>query len=92
MQREVKCKHCGEWGTLIDENSRCIKCSCLLADVSAAEKASIDRRNSAGELKIKINPNDPWILRILKQTFNVIQFVFLAILSFILWVIFAGPG
>jgi len=92
MQREVKCKNCGEWNTLSDENSRCTHCSGLLAEVSAAEKASIDRRNTAGEIRIQINPNDPWILRMLKRVFNVVQLVFLSILSFILWVIFAGPG
>ncbi len=74
------------------ENACCSTCSMPLSEISAEENASIERRNSAGEIKIRINPSDPLLLRILKRTFNVVQLVFLSILSFILWLIFAGPG
>ncbi len=74
------------------ENACCSTCSMPLSEISAEENASIERRNSAGEIKIPINPSDPLLLRILKRIFNVVQLVFLSILSFILWLIFAGPG
>lgn len=92
MQRESKCKHCGEWNILSNENASCSTCSKPLSEISAEEKASLERRNLAGEIKIRINPNDPLFLRMLKRVFNLAQLIFLSILSFILWVIFAGPG
>ncbi|MFN5372618.1 MAG: hypothetical protein ACK5B6_14245 [Bacteroidia bacterium] len=92
MQREIKCKHCGEWNTLGIENVNCSTCAKPLSELSADDKASMERRNSAGEINIRINPNDPWILRLLKRTFNLVQLIFLSILSLIVWIIFAGPG
>jgi hypothetical protein len=92
MQREAKCKHCGEWNILSNENAPCSMCSKPLSEISADEKASLERRNLAGEIKIRINPNDPWFLRMLKRMFNLAQLIFLSILSLILWVIFAGLG
>ncbi len=90
--KEIKCKHCNTWNSVFENNALCKHCGKTLVDITSEDLESIERRKTSGEIKIQINPNDPWLLRAVKQVFNVVQLIFLSILSFILWLIFAGPG
>jgi hypothetical protein len=90
--KEIKCKHCNTWNSFRDDSALCTHCGKALVDITSEDLESLERRKTTGEIKIKINPNDSWTIRALKRLFNVVQLIFLSILSFILWLIFAGPG
>jgi uncharacterized membrane protein YvbJ len=88
----LKCSHCGQWNTTTENQSHCSYCGNEFFSISAAEEQSLARRETAGDIKIKINESDNAIVVFFKQTFNFVQMVFLAIVSFIVWFVAAGPG
>lgn len=88
----LKCKKCGQWSTHSGENPICPNCQLAFFIVTESEKESLERRRTAGDVKIKINETDSLIVRMFKHIFNVVQIVFLAIVSFIVWFVAAGPG
>lgn len=90
--RQLKCRHCGEWNTIDSETQVCAPCGKPLIEISEAEIRSLERRKTTGEIKIPIYPDDSWLKRNLKHIFNFVQVIFLAILSFFLWLFAAGPG
>lgn len=90
--KEVKCKHCGAWNEVSNEQDICISCNKPLNEVSTSEKESIERRLSSWQLDVPILETDNWFIKLFKGVFNRVQMVFLAILSFFLWLIAAGPG
>ncbi len=90
--RQLKCKHCGKWNTIISETQLCTYCEKLLIEISEAELQSLELRKTTGEIKIPIYPDDSWLKRNLKHIFNFVQVIFLVILSFFLWLFAAGPG
>lgn len=92
MSAEFKCKNCGAWNPLKGEDSNCIACNTPYKIFSESDRASIERRNTSGDIKIPIHPNDALLVKVLKHVFNAIQIGFLSVLSFILWLIAAGPG
>ncbi|MFN5317914.1 MAG: hypothetical protein ACK5CY_03640 [Bacteroidia bacterium] len=92
MSSEFKCKNCGSWNPLQDEAAVCLACNTPYKVFTEADRASIERRNTTGDIKIPIHPNDAPPIKVLKHIFNAIQIAFLAVLSFILWLIAAGPG
>ncbi len=92
MHSEFKCKNCGTWCALNHEDARCTTCNTPYKVLTEADKASIERRNTTGDIKILINPKDALLIKLLKHLFNAAQIAFLAVLSFILWLIAAGPG
>lgn len=92
MSQMLKCKNCGEWSTHKEENPICPNCQKAFFVVTESEKESLERRRTAGEIKIKIKETDSLIVTIFKHLFNVVQMVFLAIVSFIVWFVAAGPG
>ena len=92
MSRMLKCSHCGEWNTTTENQSHCNYCGTEFFTISAAEEQSLARRKTAGDLKIKIQESDSPLVVFFKHTFNFVQMVFLAIVSFIVWFVAAGPG
>jgi hypothetical protein len=92
MSSEFKCKNCGTWSPIYGEDAVCITCQTPYKVLTEADKESLERRNTAGDIKIPIRPDDSPPIKVLKHIFNAIQIAFLAVLSFILWLIAAGPG
>lgn len=90
--KQLKCKNCGEWNEYSSALQLCAYCKQPLIEISEADALSLERRKTTGEIKIQINPGDSWIKRNAKHVFNFIQVIFLAILSFFLWLFAAGPG
>jgi hypothetical protein len=88
----LKCKACGEWNKYSSALQLCESCKKPLIEISEADVLSLERRKTTGEIKIPINPEDSWIKRNTKHVFNFVQVVFLAVLSFFLWLFAAGPG
>lgn len=88
----LKCKNCGEWSTHTEENPVCPNCQTAFLVVTESEKESLERRRTAGEIKIQIKETDSLIVAIFKHIFNAVQIVFIAIVSFIVWFVAAGPG
>lgn len=92
LARQLKCKHCGEWNLYTSDSQVCKSCERPIFIVTEAEVESLERRKTTGEIKIPIHPDDSWITRNLKHVFNFVQLIFLAIVSFFLWLFAAGPG
>jgi hypothetical protein len=46
----------------------------------------------AWEINIPIHDHDSGFVRFCKKTFNAVQWVFFAILSFFIWLFALGPG
>lgn len=92
LARQLKCKHCGDWNEFASDSQVCKSCGNPIQVITDAEVESLERRKTTGEINIPIHPNDSWIKRNLKHVFNFVQVVFLAILSFFLWLFAAGPG
>jgi hypothetical protein len=90
--RQLKCSGCKEWNTINSETQNCASCGKPLMEISEAELESLERRRTTGEIKIPIYPDDSFLKRNLKHIFNFVQLIFLAILSFFLWLFAAGPG
>ena len=90
---QIRCSSCDEWNVVESKADTCKSCGrSLIKPNSAAEIASIKRRTEPIEFKIPILPEDGFFIRIGKHIFNVVQMVFLAVLSFFMWLIAAGPG
>jgi hypothetical protein len=92
LARQLKCKHCGEWNKFTSDSQVCKSCEHPIVVVTKAEVESLERRKTTGEIKIPIHPDDSWFKRNIKHVFNFVQVIFLAILSFFLWLFAAGPG
>lgn len=92
LARQLKCKHCGEWNEFTSDSQACNSCGHSFVVVSEAEAESLERRKTTGDINIPIHPDDSWLKRNLKHIFNFVQVIFLAILSFFLWLFAAGPG
>jgi hypothetical protein len=92
LARQLKCKHCGEWNEFTSDSQVCKSCKNAIHVVTDAEVQSLERRKTSGEIKIPIHPDDNWFQRNLKHVFNIVQVIFLAIVSFFLWLFVAGPG
>lgn len=90
--KQLKCKHCSEWNIIISETEICTSCGNKLIEISEAEILSLEVRKTTGDIKIPINPDDSRLKRSFKHIFNFVQVLFLAILSFFLWLFAAGPG
>lgn len=89
---QIKCKNCGFWNTTESYESSCVSCGNDLVKVEKGELESIQRRKTAGEMKIPVLPEDSLLLKIGKHLYNTITLVFLGIISFFLWLFAFGPG
>ncbi|MFN4122439.1 MAG: hypothetical protein ACK4GL_03945 [Flavobacteriales bacterium] len=90
---EIKCPACGKWSVWEqNETDQCQHCGAILRPVSEMEKEKIRQRNEVEYIKVPIHDSDSWPVKLFKQVFNWIQFIFVAIISFFLWFFTAGPG
>jgi hypothetical protein len=89
---QIRCKNCGHWNTVISYEEECISCGDILVKQDAAELESIERRKTAGEIKLAILPEDTLFKRIGKHIYNTVTLIFLAIVSFFVWLFALGPG
>jgi len=92
MAKMLKCPSCDQWNTVAEGSSTCTHCHKPFHIPTEAEHRSLERRKEMGDIKIPIHPHDSWPMVMLKTVFNWVQVVFLAIISFILWFVAAGPG
>lgn len=90
--RQILCPSCKKWNNVIDSQQKCVFCEKDFITISEAEIKSIERRKTMGEIKIPIYDTDSILIRFFKNIFNVIQMIFLGIVSFIVWLVAAGPG
>lgn len=92
---QKKCPHCGkwsEWTTSFDD--RCEHCGEPLSPVDLERKAKKEEEAVRQEQNwmFYIKPDDGALMRFLKKSGNLFYMVFMAIMSFIMWVIAALPG
>ena len=89
---QLRCKQCGFWNTPHSAEAKCESCGAKLYEVSEADKQSLIRRKTAGELTLPILPEDSFWRVVGKKIYNAVTIIFLAITSFFLWLFAAGPG
>jgi len=89
---EIRCKECGTWNKTTIQNPVCENCGIELRPVSEQEKENIEQRLHAWEIDIPIHDHDSDFIRFFKKTFNAVQWVFIAIMSFFIWLFALGPG
>jgi hypothetical protein len=89
---QVRCPACGEWNAWSQESDCCSSCSAVLKPVSEAELANTEQRKQPLDLNIPIHPDEPVLMRMAKHTFNAVQLVFMAIVSFFVWLFIISPG
>lgn len=92
MEKEWKCSNCNNWNHANTNGLFCSSCGSPHYLESLEEKESLKRRLEINNLSIPIYPHDGLIIKGLKNVFNFIQFIFLAIVSFFVWLIAIGPG
>ncbi|MBX7202962.1 MAG: hypothetical protein IT240_04375 [Bacteroidia bacterium] len=91
-RRQVRCNGCKQWNFTEDTQGQCLHCGNELFPKSKADEESLLRRQQAWNLNIVIHPDDSLLVRMVKKVANVVQLVFLAIISFIMWLIAMSPG
>ena len=94
---ERKCPQCGTWNT---DNDHCTSCNATLNPELARQEAHDAREEKAANRppdKLDIlhdkMENSRWlIVRIIYRILYAVWTVFIAIVSFFMWMIAAGPG
>lgn len=91
-----KCPHCGQWsGHQRRPDDRCAHCHELLDPAGPAKEAALNQAwnwQAPRVMLITIDPADPWPLRLLKYGVRGGQLLFMATLSFILWLVTVVAG
>lgn len=89
---QIRCQKCGHWNQLEDSHANCVNCSADLRPISASDHASLERRKTAGDLKVIHYESDSPLKRVAKLVYNSVVLVYMSILAFFLWLFAAGPG
>lgn len=92
---QKKCPHCGEWSVWTHHyQDRCEHCGELLSpeEMKREERKAQDQERNEKEWMFYINPEDSAIVRFFKKSGNLFYTVFMAIMTFIMWLIAALPG
>ncbi|SDL36147.1 hypothetical protein SAMN05421823_105297 [Catalinimonas alkaloidigena] len=98
MKAQKKCPSCGEWSPWLQKpDDRCFYCDALLdprAHTIEQERAEQEAENKKKieAIVLPIHPEDGFFARLGKRVFNVVQLVFVAILSFFIWLITVMAG
>jgi hypothetical protein len=92
FQSSKKCPQCGEWSDWNGEITDCCQhCGALLSDKSslrAAARVAEQQEKKGFELGlIPIHPTDSWPVVLAKRLVQAIQISFVAIVSFLLWLL-----
>ncbi|MCH7410277.1 hypothetical protein MM239_12790 [Belliella sp. DSM 111904] len=92
---EKKCPHCGEWSKwTTDINDKCEHCGQALGGRDLAYKEQRDRDTKANEEQwiFYIKESDSDFVKGMKKIGNFFYTVYMAIITFLAWVIAALPG
>ncbi|WPR74860.1 class I tRNA ligase family protein [Algoriphagus sp. NG3] len=92
---QKKCPHCGKWSIWTNNyEDRCEHCGELLSPVELQreQKKVMDKDRNEKEWMFYINPDDSSIVKFFKKSGNLFYTVFMAIMTFIMWLIAALPG
>jgi len=91
-----KCPHCGQWSVHHRQaNDRCEHCHELLDPSAPGKEAALQQAwnwQMPKVMLITIDPADPWPLRMLKYVVRGGQLLFIATLSFIVWLATVAAG
>ena len=92
---EKKCPNCGKWSTW-NQNLRdtCDHCGKTLGgkDLEYQEKRQAQKQANEEQWIFYINESDNDFLKVLKKTGNFFYVIYMAILTFVAWVIAFLPG
>jgi hypothetical protein len=92
-KRTRKCPHCGQWSEWTGEpTDLCEYCGCLLDEAGFIRQVEEEEREAEEKDRfdfslIEIYPTDNKFVVFLKRIVQGFQIVFMAILSFFLWLI-----
>lgn len=95
MKHQKKCPECGEWS--IWEQSHedlCEHCGALLSPEAFKRQEKRAEYQEASKKKwiFYIEEDDGALMRFFKKTGNTIYLIYMAILTFIMWLIAVTPG
>ena len=93
---QKRCPNCGQWsGHHQQPDDRCEHCGQLLDPQAVAKNEALEKAwkwELDKTVLVNIDPDEPWLLRMLKYGMRGGQIVFAAILSFILWLVAVLAG
>jgi predicted amidophosphoribosyltransferase len=92
---EKKCPYCGEWSTWNqDLRDTCDHCGKILGgkDLEYQEKRQAQKQANEEQWIFYINESDNEFIKALKKTGNFFYVIYMAILTFMAWVIAFFPG
>lgn len=92
---QKKCSNCGKWSSWSNSvEDRCEHCNELLSPSEYERKQKIKQEKERQEKNwmFYIDPDDSGIVKFFKKSGNVFYTVFMAIMTFIMWLIAALPG
>ncbi len=92
---QKKCPHCGRWSEWNQNlTDRCEYCGKPLAQeaLDRAQKRAEEKSQSEKDWMFYIHPDDSDLLIFFKKAGNLFYTVFMAIISFIMWLIAILPG
>lgn len=92
---QKKCPNCGNWSAWTENyEDRCEHCGEVLSpkELERRDKLEQEKENNTKEWMFYINPDDSALARFFKKSGNLFYTVFMAIMTFILWLIAALPG
>jgi hypothetical protein len=88
MSSEKKCPGCGHWVTWSkSENDRCPNCQTELYTLQKEEKLRAEKFRSTRFGLLEIDPADQSLKAFAGRSINFMYGIFMAIVSFILWII-----
>ena len=92
---QKKCPHCGEWSSWqVSVHDRCLHCGQALAgrDLEYYEKRQKELKTNEENWIFFIREKDPNWMKVLKKVGNVFYTIYIAILTFLAWLIAITPG
>jgi methionyl-tRNA synthetase len=92
---QKKCPHCGKWSSWkLNLTDLCDHCGRVLGgkDLENQEKRLADTKANEDNWMFNIKDTDSDFTKVIKKVGNFFYTIFMAIISFILWLIAALPG
>lgn len=92
---QKKCPHCGKWSTWnLNLTDTCEHCGQILGgkDLENQERRLADKKLNEDNWMFNVKDSDSEFKKVLKKVGNFFYTIFMAIISFILWLIAALPG